>query len=530
MDETADRQPDGRPRRRLSGGWISTAPRCACGRCRWPTSGPGARHVARHSRCAAVSRRRLRTREGALGRRPQGGADASRNDRQQAFWAAMYPAHPYGRQATPESVTALLRDDVLAFHARPLHGAARHHRHRRRPVARAGRGGGRTLTAVCRRGRRRASRLPQLPAGWRAADCPSGGAGAPAARLPALKRGDPDFFPLAVGNYSLGGGGFVSRLMKEVRDKRGLAYSVHSYFCRCSSWDPFQIGCRPSKGAGQRCAEVTREVLAEFLATGPSEAELQAAKQNLIGSFPLRLDSNRKILENVAMIGFYGLPLDYLDRYPENIERVTAAEIQAAFARHVQASTSGDRGGGRRIALNSLRIIGGEWRRRILRFPDSAGLRPTPDRVRETLFNWLGQDLTGAFLPRSVCRQRRPGLRGRLAWRQPGGDGRSFANGAGAREQRKILGAASACRSCARMRKICRFRRALSTYCFSIRPFTGAGSTGWHRCWPAFWRGRQSMPRRSGSWRAAAIGARCATAGRPGVLSLDAARRSDGAE
>lgn len=81
----------------------------------------------------------------------------------------------------------------------------------------------------------------------------------------------------------------------------------------------------------------TLEVLAAFLAQGPSEVELQAAKQNLIGSFPLRLDSNRKLLDNVAMIGFYGLPLDYLDRYPENIEKVTAADIQAVFARHVRS-------------------------------------------------------------------------------------------------------------------------------------------------------------------------------------------------
>ena len=76
--------------------------------------------------------------------------------------------------------------------------------------------------------------------------------------------------------------------------------------------------------------------MATFLAEGPSEAELQAAKQNLIGSFPLRLDSNRKILDNVAAIAFYGFPLDYLDRYTENVEKVTAAEIRAAFARHVK--------------------------------------------------------------------------------------------------------------------------------------------------------------------------------------------------
>ena len=77
-------------------------------------------------------------------------------------------------------------------------------------------------------------------------------------------------------------------------------------------------------------------LLVHFLAEGPSEAELLAAKQNLVGSFPLRLDSNRKILENVAALGFYGLPLDYLDRYTENVEKVTVAAIKSAFARHVK--------------------------------------------------------------------------------------------------------------------------------------------------------------------------------------------------
>jgi zinc protease len=154
--------------------------------------------------------------------------------------------------------------------------------------------------------------------------------------LPALKRGDPDFFPLAVGNYSLGGGGFVSRLMKEVRDKRGLAYSVHSYFQPLQQLGPFQMGLQTKKTQADDALKVAREVLASFLEQGPTETELQAAKQNLIGSFPLRLDSNRELLENVAMIGFYGLPLDYLDRYPENIEKVTVADIKAAFARHVR--------------------------------------------------------------------------------------------------------------------------------------------------------------------------------------------------
>ncbi|MBL8394198.1 MAG: insulinase family protein [Candidatus Accumulibacter sp.] len=254
-----------------------------------------------------------------------------------AFWSAMYAEHPYGRQATPESVSTLQRADVLAFHA-THYGAARA-----------------SLAIVGDLTRSQAEALAEqltrgLPAGPAIGDLaaprlPIAGEQRiehPAAQahlligMPALKRGDPDFFPLAVGNYSLGGGGFVSRLMKEVRDKRGLAYSVHSYFLPLQQLGPFQIGLQTKKAQANDALKVTREVLVAFLEQGPSEVELQAAKQNLIGSFPLRLDSNRKILENVAMIGFYDLPLDYLDRYPENIERVTIAEIRAAFARRVR--------------------------------------------------------------------------------------------------------------------------------------------------------------------------------------------------
>jgi len=256
-----------------------------------------------------------------------------------AFWAAMYPAHPYGRQATPESLTALRRDDVLAFYAA-------HYGARSATIAIVGDLSHAEAKAVAERlsgGLPAAAAVAELPQ----PQLPAGGEqriAHPAAQahlligMPALQRGDPDFFPLAVGNYTLGGGGFVSRLVKEVRDKRGLAYSVHSYFLPLQQLGPFQIGLQTHKGQTAEALQVTRAVLAEFLARGPSEAELLAAKKNLIGSFPLRLDSNRKILENVAMIAFYDLPLDYLDRYSENVERVTAAEIQAAFARRLPAA------------------------------------------------------------------------------------------------------------------------------------------------------------------------------------------------
>ena len=124
--------------------------------------------------------------------------------------------------------------------------------------------------------------------------------------------------------------------MKEVRDKRGYAYSVYSYFAPMRQTGPFQIGLQTKRSQAKDAIKVARDVLAGFLKDGPSEEELAAAKANLTGSFPLRLDSNKKILDNVAVIGFFGLPLDYLDQYQAKVQAVTADEIKAAFARRVR--------------------------------------------------------------------------------------------------------------------------------------------------------------------------------------------------
>lgn len=258
-----------------------------------------------------------------------------------AFWSALYPQHPYGQLLTPASLTALTVADLSAFHRRHYTAA------------------GAVVTLVGDIARADAEVLVQrltadLPSGSTAplaalppVTVPAGGEqriAHPAAQAhvllgqPALQRGDPDFFALQVGNYILGGGGFVSRLMREVREKRGFAYSVYSYFQPMAQPGPFQIGLQTRKEQADEALRVVREVLAAFLAEGPSEAEMAAAKQYLAGSFPLRLDSNRKLLDNVAVIGFYGLPLDYLDTYVANVEQVSAADVRAAFARHVHAT------------------------------------------------------------------------------------------------------------------------------------------------------------------------------------------------
>ncbi|MEQ1629638.1 MAG: pitrilysin family protein [Gallionella sp.] len=156
--------------------------------------------------------------------------------------------------------------------------------------------------------------------------------------VPGMSRSDPDYFALYVGNYILGGGGFVSRLMNEVREKRGLAYSVYSYFMPLKQTGAFQIGLQTKKEQADDALQLVRKTLDGFVAQGPTEKELVAAKQNIVGGFPLRIDSNRKILEYLSVIGFYGLPLSYLDDFTKRVEQVTVAQIRDAFKRHIDTA------------------------------------------------------------------------------------------------------------------------------------------------------------------------------------------------
>jgi zinc protease len=152
---------------------------------------------------------------------------------------------------------------------------------------------------------------------------------------PGIRRDDPDYFPLFVGNYILGGGGFVSRFTEEVRSKRGLAYSVYSTFSPMRYEGPFQIGLQTKKDQAGEALEVVRVTLKDFIANGPTEKELQAAKQNIVGGFPLRVDSNKKIHDYLALIGFYNLPLDYLNEFPRKVQAVTVEDVRTAFRKRV---------------------------------------------------------------------------------------------------------------------------------------------------------------------------------------------------
>ena len=156
---------------------------------------------------------------------------------------------------------------------------------------------------------------------------------------PGFARDDPDFFTLLVGNYILGGGGFVSRLTNEVREKRGLTYGVYSYFSPGLHAGAFTVGLQTRPDQAAEALKLSRDVVASYVAQGPSEAELRAAKDNLVGGFALRIDTNRKLLDNVANIAWNRLPLDYLDTWTERLEQVSAAQVRAALARKLQPQT-----------------------------------------------------------------------------------------------------------------------------------------------------------------------------------------------
>ena len=252
------------------------------------------------------------------------------------LYALMYPSHPYGATATRATLAAITREDVER-HYRARYGSA---------GAAVTIVGDLTVDAAkalaeqltSRLGRGGESALPPSPP-------PAPGETVRVA-FPStqshvllgeavLTRDDPDYFPLLVGNYILGGGGFSSRLMTDVRSKHGLAYSVYSYFYPLARPGPLQVGLQTRRDQAFEALRRVQGVIADFIARGPTAAELKAAKQSLVGGFPLRIDTNRKVLEQLAVIGFYGLPLDWLDRYPARFEAVTLGQVRDAFARRV---------------------------------------------------------------------------------------------------------------------------------------------------------------------------------------------------
>jgi len=156
---------------------------------------------------------------------------------------------------------------------------------------------------------------------------------------PGMRRLDPDYFPLYVGNHILGGSGLVSLLMDEVREKRGLSYSVYSYFLPMAERGPFLMGLQTKNDQATAARDVLMDTVRRFREQGPTEDELTTAIKHITGGFPLRIANNSKVVGYLAMIGFYGLPLDYLDRFSERVSEVRAEQIRNAFNRRIHPDT-----------------------------------------------------------------------------------------------------------------------------------------------------------------------------------------------
>ncbi|MDY6920225.1 MAG: pitrilysin family protein [Pseudomonadota bacterium] len=148
-----------------------------------------------------------------------------------------------------------------------------------------------------------------------------------------VERGAEDWFALYVGNEILGAGGFTSRLNQVIRQENGLAYSVGSHFIPMAAPGPFLINLQTRNDQTPQALSLLNETLQAFVREGPTPQELADAKRHLLGSFPLQTASNSNIVDYLGMIGFYNLPLDYLDTYLKNIERVDAKAIKRAFQR-----------------------------------------------------------------------------------------------------------------------------------------------------------------------------------------------------
>jgi len=149
-------------------------------------------------------------------------------------------------------------------------------------------------------------------------------------------RSDADFFPVFVLNHILGGGGFGSRLMEEVREKRGLVYGVYSYFQPLAVPGPFVITLQTKASQAKEAETVVRNVLTAMAAGTITEKQMKASKDNLIGGFAQRMDSNRERVGLISMIGLYNLPLDYLSRWTARVKAVTLAQVKARAAKYLK--------------------------------------------------------------------------------------------------------------------------------------------------------------------------------------------------
>lgn len=258
---------------------------------------------------------------------------------EEAFMKAVYGSHPYASPpgGTEESINSLTPEDVQQYYEK-------YYVTNNAMIAIVGdlsRLKAEALAEVLTGGMNAGKKAPALPE-VKAVESQMVRVDFPSTQThvwmgqPGMKRTDKDYYSLYVGNHALGGSGLVSILSDEVREKRGFAYSVYSYFSPMRELGPFQMALQTKNEHAVKAYEVLSETTKRYIDNGITSKQLTASKQNITGGFALRLDSNKKIAENLAMIGFYGLPLDYLNNFNTRIESVTIESVNDAFKRRVK--------------------------------------------------------------------------------------------------------------------------------------------------------------------------------------------------
>ena len=258
-----------------------------------------------------------------------------------ALFERLYGTHPYAHPSdgNAESIPAISREQLQAFHAKAYTA-------NNAIIALVGdlsRSDAEALASAV------SAALPQGPALPRIAQPQEPKAGLQHVEFPSnqthlmiaqlgIDRRDPDYAALYLGNQVFGGGGFGTRLMTEVREKRGLTYGVYSGFSAMQARGPFMINLQTRAELSDGTLQLVKSMLADFIANGPTEQELNNAKRELAGSFPLSTASNAAIVGQLGSMGFYDLPLSYLEDFMRDVQALTVEQVKTAVAKRLDVN------------------------------------------------------------------------------------------------------------------------------------------------------------------------------------------------
>jgi zinc protease len=256
------------------------------------------------------------------------------------FAEALFPKSPYGRpvEGTESSVEAISQASLREFYDR-------YYRPNRTIMAVVGDVTAEEITDTLNRtfrawGRGEPSATPPVPVAIGAPGVVRVNKDLTQANIilghEGVTRGNPDYYAIQVMNYILGGGGYSSRVMDSIRNERGLAYSVYTFFSADKSHGTFQFVMQTKNDSAREALRIAREEIERIRRDLVSEQELNDAKDYLTGSFPLRLDTNRKVANFIAQVEFFQLGLNYPDRYGDLIRGVTRADVQRVAKRYLQ--------------------------------------------------------------------------------------------------------------------------------------------------------------------------------------------------